>query len=157
MNDDKNNVGFSLDYKEIQKYLRNRYPLLMVDYAEVVCPGKSATAIKNLTINEWFFKCHFPGNPVMPGILQLEAIFQTAALAVHTLPENKDKTSYIARANNLAYFDHVRPGQILRIVTTLDSWKRGIGKGSGVIYVKDKIVCRATYTLVIEDDIIKAK
>jgi len=149
--------NFELDYKGIQKYLRNRYPLLMIDYAESVCPGKSATAIKNITINEWFFECHFPGNPVMPGILQLEAIFQTGALSVHTLPGNEDKTTYIARVSNLAYFVHIRPGDVLRIDTVLDSWKRGIGKGRGVIYVKDKVACKAEYTLVIEDDIIKAE
>lgn len=155
MKKEQEQKNFSLDYMEIKEYLRNRYPLLMIDYAENVCPGQSAKAVKNLTHDEWFFQCHFPKNPLVPGILQLEAIFQTAALAVHTLPGNKEKTSYIARVTDVAFFSHIRPGQILHIETFMESWKRGIGKGNGVIYVNDKVVCKAGYTLVIEDDIIR--
>lgn len=144
-----------LKYDEIQEYLRNRYPLLMVDYAPEVVPGKYANGIKNLTQDEWFFQCHFPGDPLVPGVLQLEAIFQTAALSIHTLPGNKEKKSYIARVKDVGYFYYIRPGEIMKIKTQLKTWKHGVGQGGGVIYVDDKIACKAKYTLVIEDDVVR--
>lgn len=143
-----------LDYNEIKNYLRIEYPLLMVDYADEVYPGKSSKAIKNLTNNEWFFQCHFPGNPVMPGTLEIESIFQTAALAIHTLPGNKEKTSYLVRADKLMYLGFARPGDVLRIETFIQRWKYGVGKGYGEIYVRDKVICRLNFVLAIEDDIV---
>ena len=144
-----------LKYNEIQGYLRNRYPLLMVDYAPEVVPGKYANGVKNLTQDEWFFQCHFPGDPLVPGVLQLEAIFQTAALAIHTLPGNKEKKSYIARVKDVGYFYHIRPGEIMQIKTVLKSWKHGVGQGEGMICIDDIIACKAKYTLVIEEDVVR--
>ena len=78
-----------LDYNGIHEYQKNSYPYLMIDYAEKIVPGKSAKGYKNLTANDWFFKCHFPGQPSMPGMLQVEAIVQMFALSILTLPGNK--------------------------------------------------------------------
>ncbi|EGK62593.1 (3R)-hydroxymyristoyl-[acyl-carrier-protein] dehydratase [Centipeda periodontii DSM 2778] len=145
-------MELSLDYNGVKEYSCVEYPLLMIDYAECVIPGRSAVAVKNLTNNEWFFQCHFPGNPVMPGTLEMEAIFQTAALAVHTLPGNKEKTSYLVRANNLMYLGFAHPGDTLRIKAELKRWKHGVGSGHGEITVKDKIVCKIDFTLAILED-----
>ena len=145
-------MELSLDYNGVKEYSCVEYPLLMIDYAECIVPGKSSIAVKNLTNNEWFFQCHFPGNPVMPGTLEIEAIFQTAALAIHTLPGNKDKTSYLVRASNLMYLDFARPGDILRIETELLRWKHGVGRGYGEIKVKDKVICKLDFALAILED-----
>lgn len=145
-------MELSLDYNGVKEYSCVEYPLLMIDYAECIVPGKSSIAVKNLTNNEWFFQCHFPGNPVMPGTLEIEAIFQTAALAIHTLPGNKDKTSYLVRASNLMYLDFARPGDILRIETELLRWKHGVGRGHGEIKVKDKVICKLDFALAILED-----
>ena len=91
----------------------------------------------------------------MPGVLQLEAIFQTAALAIHTLPGNKEKKSYIARVKDVGYFYHIRPGEIMQIKTVLKSWKHGVGQGEGMICIGDIIACKAKYTLVIEEDVVR--
>ena len=76
---------------KILAFQQNRYPYLMIDIAENVVPGKSAIGYKNLTSNDWFFRCHFPGDPNMPGLLQIEAIVQIAALTILTLPGNNIK------------------------------------------------------------------
>ena len=78
--------GFSLDCIELQKYQQNRYPYLMIDHVDEVVPGKYANGFKNLTMNEWFFPQHFPGEPNMPGALQLEAMAQMLTIAITKLP-----------------------------------------------------------------------
>ena len=89
-----------LDNKDILTYQRNRFPYLMIDVAEDVVPGKSVKGYKNLTANDWFFKCHFPGDPNMPGLLQIEAIVQLSALAILTLSGNKGKVMYLSKVSN---------------------------------------------------------
>jgi 3-hydroxyacyl-[acyl-carrier-protein] dehydratase len=145
----------NLGILEIQKYLRNRYPFLMIDKVEEVVPGKSARGYKNLTMNEWYFQGHFPGNPMMPGALQLEAIFNMAAMALHTIKGNEDSTSYIARVSNVYFISHAFPGDRLCIETEILSWKRGVGTGKGQISVDGKIICKAEYTIVLQELFIK--
>ena len=82
-----------LEKKEILEYQKNRDPYLLIDVAEEVIPGVSAKGYKNLTKNDWFFKCHFEGDPNMPGLLQIESLVQMAALSVVTLP--KDRKSVV--------------------------------------------------------------
>lgn len=149
--------ALSLDVCGIMEYLRNRYPFLMVDYAPKVIPGKMAIAYKNLTINEGYFVGHFPGNPIMPGVLQLEAIYQTAALAIHTLPENKEKTSFISRTDKVIFHEHLRPGDVLRIETEVGGYKRGVAKGKGKIISNEKLIVEAEFVLVIPEDMVKLK
>ena len=80
-----------LDKRGIHEYQQNRHPYLLIDFAEEVIPGVSAKGYKDLTLNDWFFKVHFPGDPNMPGMLQIEALVQMCALIVLTLPGNKGK------------------------------------------------------------------
>ena len=86
-----------LDNKDIIEFQKNRFPYLMIDVVENVVPGKSSAGFKNLTANDWFFKCHFPGDPNMPGLLQVEAIVQIAALAILTMEGNKGKVMYLSK------------------------------------------------------------
>ena len=90
-----------LDNKDIIEFQKNRFPYLMIDVVENVVPGKSSAGFKNLTANDWFFKCHFPGDPNMPGLLQVEAIVQIAALAILTMEGNKGKVMYLEIFLNL--------------------------------------------------------
>ncbi len=83
-----------MDIVEIMKILPHRPPFLLIDRIEEMEEGLSATAIKNVTMNEPFFMSHFPGNPVMPGVLIIEALAQTGAVVILSLPENKGKTAY---------------------------------------------------------------
>jgi len=101
-----------------------------------------------LTGKDWFFKCHFPGDPNMPGMLQIEALVQMCALTVLTLPGNKGKVAYLTSANNIKLSRKIVPGDRLYIETKLLSWKRGIGSCSGVGSVDGEIACRADFTIV---------
>ena len=137
-----------LDLAGLHEYQQNRYPYLLIDIAEEVIPGKSARGYKNLTDDDWWFEVHFPGDPNMPGALQIEAIVQLGALMVTTLPGNKGKVVYLISANNLKLMKKIRPGDRLDIETELLSWKRGMGKCCGVGSVNGKKVCSIDFNIV---------
>ena len=138
-----------LDTKEIHEYQQNRYPYLLVDVAEEVIPGVSAKGYKNLSINDWFFDCHFPGDPNMPGMLQIEAMVQLCALAIFTLDGNKGKVAYLTSASNLKWSRKVVPGDRFDMDTRLVSFKRGIGRCAGFGTVNGEFSCKADFTLVL--------
>ncbi len=140
-----------LDKKGICEYQRNRPPYLMIDEALEVIPGASAKGYKDLTKYDWFFQCHWPGEPNMPGMLQIEALVQMCALTILTLPGNKGKVLYLTSANNLKFSKKVLPGDRLYIETKLVSYKRGIGICSGTGTVKGEVACRADFTIVMPD------
>lgn len=143
--------SLKLDKEGIHEYQRNRYPYLLIDAAEEVIPGVSARGYKDLTTNDWFFECHWPGDPNMPGMLQIEALVQMCALAVLTLPGNKGKVAYLTSANNIRFSRKVVAGDRLDIETKLLSWKRGIGSCSGTGSVNGEIACQADFTIVLPD------
>ena len=144
--------SLSLDKKGIHEYQQNRYPYLLVDYVESVIPGISAKGYKDLTNNDWFFKVHWPTDPNMPGLLQIEALVQMCALTILTLPKNKGKIVYLISANNIKLSKKIVPGDRLILDTKLLSWKRGLGKCYGVGYVNEKIACKADFTLILPDE-----
>ena len=137
-----------LDLNGLHEYQQNRYPYLLIDVAEEVVPGKSAKGYKNLTDDDWWFEVHFPGDPNMPGALQIEAMVQLGALMVTTLPGNKGKVVYLISANNLKLMKKILPGDRLDIETELLSWKRGMGKCCGAGYVNGKKVCSIDFNIV---------
>ena len=132
----------------LHEYQQNRYPYLLIDVAEEVVPGKSAKGYKNLTVDDWWFEVHFPGDPNMPGALQIEAMVQLGALMVTTLPGNKGKVVYLISANNLKLMKKILPGDRLDIETELLSWKRGMGKCFGAGYVNGEKVCSIDFNIV---------
>jgi 3-hydroxyacyl-[acyl-carrier-protein] dehydratase len=146
-----------LDKKKILEYQQNEPPYLMIDYAEEVIPGVSSKGYKDLKDDEWFFKVHWKNDPNMPGMLQIESLVQMSALSILTLDGNKGKTMYLVNANNLRFFKKILPRDRLYIKTTVDSYKRGIAKCHGEGHVEDKIVCKADFTLVLKDKIIKIR
>jgi 3-hydroxyacyl-[acyl-carrier-protein] dehydratase len=142
--------GFSLSCVELQEYQPNRYPFLMIDHVDEVIPGESARGYKNLTLNEWYFPQHFPGNPNMPGALQLEALAQMLTVAITTLPGNKGKVTH-ALSHTVRFRKEVKPGDKLVIDTTVLSWKRGICKGRGTGCTNGEIACEAEMLIAIPD------
>ena len=141
---------FSLDLEGIKKFQQNREPYLMIDYVEEVIPGVSAKGYKDLK-DDWFFKVHWPNDPNMPGMLQIESLVQMAALTVLTLPGNKGKVVYLVSANNLQFKKKIIPGDKLKINTYLKSWKRGLGKCSGEGYVNNDLACKAEFKIIMPE------
>ena len=144
-----------LDKKEILEYQQNRSPYLMIDFVEKIVPGKSAIGYKDLKEDEWFFKVHWPGDPNMPGMLQIESLVQMCALSILCLPGNKGKVMYLTSANNLKFIKKILPGSRLYIETKVRSFKRGLAICEGVGLVEKKIVCKAEFNLILLEEIKK--
>jgi len=142
-----------LDAVQIQKILPHRFPFLLVDRIIALEEGKSATGIKNVTINEPFFQGHFPGYPVMPGVLMLEAMAQVGAVSLLKLEENKDKIGLFAGADKVKFRRQVTPGDQLRIEVSIGRIRGSFGRGTGVVYVGDEVACEAEikFVLVVEE------
>lgn len=141
----------SLGMQDILDYQRNRFPFLLVDVASEVWPGRSAKGYKNLTANDWFFDCHWPGDPNMPGMLQIEALVQLSALTVLTLPGNKGKVVYIVSANHLKFARKILPGDRLDMESELISWARGIGRCRARGSVNGEFACAAEFNFAMPD------
>lgn len=131
-----------LDSVEIQKIIPHRYPFLLVDRVLELEAGVRAVGIKNVTINEPFFQGHFPSNPIMPGVLIVEALAQVGAVALMSLEENKGKLAVFAGIDEIRFKKQVIPGDTLRMEVVIESVRRGIGKGIATAYVDDKIACK---------------
>lgn len=119
-----------LQNTDIQNILPHRYPFLLVDRILELEQGKSATGIKNVTINEPFFQGHFPGMPLMPGVLILEALAQVGAVAMLSVEENKGKIGVFAGVDNFKFRRQVVPGDTLVLKAELTAFKRNIGKAN---------------------------
>lgn len=138
-----------LNKRQIIKIQKNRDPYLLMDYATKVIPGKSIEGYKILKKNEWFFKVHWPGDPNMPGMLQVESMIQMSSLIILTLPKMSGKTLYLADSDNIKFFKKIVPGDKLKIVSKLLSKKRGLFKFESKGFVAKKIVCKANFTLIL--------
>ena len=108
-----------LDKKMICEYQQNRDPYLFIDYATEIVPGKSAKGYKVLNEDEWFFKVHWPNDPNMPGMLQIEALVQMSALSILTLPGNKGKIMYLVSVNKVRLIKKIVPNTKLFIETSI--------------------------------------
>ena len=105
-----------LDSTQIQKIIPHRYPMLLIDRVDELEPGKKAVATRNVTIHEEVFNGHFPDNPVMPGVLIVEALAQTGAVALLSMPEFKGKTAYFGGIRQAKFRKVVRPGDTLAAI-----------------------------------------
>mgnify|MGYP000464877268 CR=1 FL=1 len=121
-----------LGVKEIEQILPHRHPFLLVDYIEDYEPGKFAVGYKCVTFREDFFKGHFPQEPVMPGVLQIEALAQTGAAAILSKPENKGKTAYFGGIRQAKFRQKVVPGDVLTLEVELVKVKGPVGVGKAV-------------------------
>lgn len=138
-----------LTTKQIMEIIPHRQPFLLIDTIEELEPGVRAVAKKCVSYNEPFFGGHFPGEPVMPGVLIVEALAQTGAVAVLGLEENRGKTAYFAGINSAKFKQKVVPGDVLFLETEIIKQKGPIGVGKATAKVNDKIVCTAEITFAI--------
>lgn len=136
-----------LSTKEIMEIIPHRYPFLLVDQAEFIENG--AVGYKNVTFNEPYFQGHFPGEPVMPGVLIIEALAQVGAIAMLSKEENKGKIAYFGGIKEAKFRQKVLPGDSLKLECTIIKQKGPIGIGKGVASVNGKKVCEAELTFAI--------
>lgn len=137
----------SFDIQGIMELIPHRYPFLLVDKITECVPGKYSKGYKNLTMNEGFFQGHFPGNPIMPGVLQLEAMAQCSAPILLTLDQFKGKLALFASMENVRFRSIVRPGDRFDMELELIKLKGPIGKCHAVGYVDGKVVVEADMTV----------
>jgi UDP-3-O-[3-hydroxymyristoyl] N-acetylglucosamine deacetylase / 3-hydroxyacyl-[acyl-carrier-protein] dehydratase len=142
--------GMTLDTVQVMKILPHRYPFLMVDKVTKI-EGNKITSVKNVSINESFFRGHFPGHPIMPGVLQLEAIAQTAGILTLRQAESFGKIAYFMAAESVKWRKPVRPGDTLVIDVELTKFRGKIGKAQGVCTVNGEVVSEAEVTFMLVD------
>ena len=141
--------------EQILEYQQNRPPYLMIDFAEEVVPGKSAKGYKDFKEDEWFFKVHWPRDPNVPGMLQIEALVQMSALSILSLPGNKGKVMYLTSANNIKFIKKIIPNKRLYIETKVKSFKRGLAVCEGLGLIEKQIACKAEFNLILPEEIKK--
>ena len=140
-----------LSAKEIQEIIPHRYPFCFVDTVEELEPGKRIVAYKNVTINEPFFQGHFPGEPVMPGVLIVEALAQAEAILSLREEEFQGKIGYLGGLNKVKFRRMVKPGDRLRLEVEMLKFKRNVGLAKATAYVGDEIACECEMTSIIGD------
>jgi len=131
-----------MNINEIMQVLPHRYPFLLVDKIIEFEEGKKAVGIKNVTVNEPFFQGHFPGRPIMPGVLICEALAQVGAVLILSAPENKDKLAVFTGINNFKFRHQVIPGETLRLEAELSKMRLGMGKAEVCAYVGDDVAAK---------------
>lgn len=135
--------------KEIMEIIPHRQPFLLIDTIEELEPGKRAVGKKCVTYNEPFFAGHFPGEPVMPGVLIVEALAQTGAVAILSQPDFKGKTAYFGAISNARFKQKVVPGDVLMLELEIIKQKGPVGIGRAKATVNGKVAVQAELTFAI--------
>lgn len=145
-----------LDINAIKKLLPHRYPFLLVDKVKDIIPFESATGIKLVTANEWYFEGHFPNHPIMPGVLIIEAMAQTAGVLIlhsaqieHNEEFNKQHTVYFMSMDKVKFRKPVMPGDALEIHVVKERVRGNVWRFIGKAFVDDKLTNEATFTAMV--------
>lgn len=139
----KEGTSIQIGYDEILKTIPHRHPFLFVDKVLEIVPGQRIVAQKNVSFNDNFFEGHFPGNPVMPGVLQIEAMAQAATIMGLFGKSEAERKVLFLGIDNARFRGIVRPGDTLRLEVKMNKFRRGTGMFEGKAYVGDKLVCEA--------------
>ncbi len=131
-----------MNKEQIMEIIPHRDPFLLIDEVEEMEVGKSITAIKHVSPEEYYFKGHFPKEPVMPGVLIVETLAQAGAVAVLSMEEYRGKTAYFGGIKNAKFRQKVKPGDTLKLVVELDRMRRQAGTGICTAYVDGKVACK---------------
>lgn len=138
-----------LGIKEIEQIIPHRHPFLLIDCVESLVPGEKAVAYKSVSFTESHFRGHFPAEPVMPGVLIIEALAQTGAVAILSVEENKGKIAYFAAINNAKFKIKVVPGDKLKLECELIRIKGPLGVGKATATVDGEVAVQAELTFMI--------
>ncbi|GLB46483.1 3-hydroxyacyl-[acyl-carrier-protein] dehydratase FabZ [Philodulcilactobacillus myokoensis] len=138
-----------LNTSDIMKLIPNRYPILYIDKVDSIEPGKEIKATKNVTINENYFQGHFPGNPVMPGVLIIESMAQVASILILKTPAFEGKTAYMGSIDNAKFRKVVRPGDVLKFDVEITKQRKNIGIVHCTANVGDKKACEADLMFIV--------
>ena len=144
-------VNNPLSVEDIMKIIPHRHPFLLVDRITELVAGEKAVGLKNVTINEAFFQGHFPGQPVMPGVLIVEALAQVGAVALLSKEEYKGKLALFRGFHNVHFRGVVRPGDVLHLDVALTGIRGRAGKGKGRASVDGKVVASGEFSFAIVD------
>jgi 3-hydroxyacyl-[acyl-carrier-protein] dehydratase len=140
-----------LTIEQIMEIIPHRPPFLLIDRILELEPGVRAVGLKQVTINEPFFQGHFPGQPIMPGVLQIEALAQVGAVALLSQPQYKGKIALFARIDGTRFRKPVTPGDSLRLEVTLEKMRGPVGKGKAVASVDGTVVTEGEFTFALAD------
>lgn len=138
-----------LTAQQVMDIIPNRYPICFIDAVDELVPGEKIVCRKNVTINEQFFQGHFPGEPVMPGVLICEALAQAGSIPLLQMPDFEGKTAYLGGLNKVKFRQKVVPGDVLRLQVDIVKLKKNAGIGMGQAFVGDKLVAQAEMTFII--------
>ena len=135
--------------KEIEKIIPHRHPFLLIDYIEEMTPGEGAVGYKCVSFREEFFRGHFPQEPIMPGVLTIEALAQVGAVAILSLEEYQGKTAYFGGIKNCKFRGKIVPGDKVKLETRIIKRKGPVGIGEAVASVDGEVKVKAELTFMI--------
>ena len=140
-----------MNAEEIMELIPNRYPICYIDYVDELVPEEKITATKNVTINESFFRGHFPNNPVMPGVLIIETLAQAASILILKSPHFYKKTAYLGAIHKARFRQMVRPGDVLKLNVVMKKVRSSMGIVETQALVNDKIACNAELVFIVAE------